>query len=200
MGIMITCHRYNNGYNNPMHNAHKNVGAHYAQKNMVITSQRPHLQISSHWRLDFNIWIWEETQIFHSQQMGIWRQGAGWNQELGMRTGLEVDKKQNKVLCDLRHPSIVLDTVAPSPIEGMCGAQVSSRKVWLPRDAGLYQSISRKRRAAAPSQITSPWNFKLIYWGVLPFRNSISWPSWCNYNNNPLEAILFQISPPVAWR
>ena len=33
MGIMITCH----GYNNPMYNAHKNVGAHYEQQNMVYT-------------------------------------------------------------------------------------------------------------------------------------------------------------------
>ena len=29
MGIMITYHRYNSGYNNPVYNAHKNVDAHH---------------------------------------------------------------------------------------------------------------------------------------------------------------------------
>ena len=33
MGIMITYHVHNNGYNNPMYNAHKNVGAHYPWQN-----------------------------------------------------------------------------------------------------------------------------------------------------------------------
>ena len=35
MGIMTTYHGSNNEYNNPMYNAHKNVGAHYMQQNMV---------------------------------------------------------------------------------------------------------------------------------------------------------------------
>ena len=35
MGIMITDHGYNNWYNNPVYNAHKNVGAHYTWQNTV---------------------------------------------------------------------------------------------------------------------------------------------------------------------
>ena len=35
MGIMITYPGYNNGYNNPIHNSHKTVGAHYTQQDMV---------------------------------------------------------------------------------------------------------------------------------------------------------------------
>ena len=35
MCIMTTYHRYNNGYNNPVYNAHKSVGAHYTQQNTV---------------------------------------------------------------------------------------------------------------------------------------------------------------------
>ena len=35
MGMMITDHEYNNEYNNPMHNAHKNVGVHYTWQNTV---------------------------------------------------------------------------------------------------------------------------------------------------------------------
>ena len=31
MGIMITYHGYNNGHNNPVCNAHKNMGVHYTQ-------------------------------------------------------------------------------------------------------------------------------------------------------------------------
>ena len=33
MGIMVTHHGYNNGYNNPIYNAHKNAGAHYTWQN-----------------------------------------------------------------------------------------------------------------------------------------------------------------------
>ena len=36
MGIMITYHGYNNGYNNPMDNARQDVGAHYTGQNAVI--------------------------------------------------------------------------------------------------------------------------------------------------------------------
>ena len=35
MGIMITYHGYDNGHNNPMYNAHKNVGIRYTWQNMV---------------------------------------------------------------------------------------------------------------------------------------------------------------------
>ena len=36
MGIMITYHGYNNGYNNPLYNVHKSTGVRYTQQNMVI--------------------------------------------------------------------------------------------------------------------------------------------------------------------
>ena len=32
MGVMITCHGYYNGCDNPVYNAHRNVGAHYTQE------------------------------------------------------------------------------------------------------------------------------------------------------------------------
>ena len=32
MGIMISYHGYNDGYNNPTYKAHKNVGVHYTQQ------------------------------------------------------------------------------------------------------------------------------------------------------------------------
>ena len=32
---MITYHEYNNGYNNPVYNAHKNLGVHYTWQNTV---------------------------------------------------------------------------------------------------------------------------------------------------------------------
>ena len=35
MSIIITRHRYDNRYDNPMYNVHKNVSAHYTQQNMV---------------------------------------------------------------------------------------------------------------------------------------------------------------------
>ena len=35
MGIMIIYHGYNNGYNNPTCNVHKNMGAHYTWENVV---------------------------------------------------------------------------------------------------------------------------------------------------------------------
>ena len=35
MGMMITYHGYNNEYNNPVHSAHRSVGVHYTQQNMV---------------------------------------------------------------------------------------------------------------------------------------------------------------------
>ena len=35
MHIMTTYHGYNNGYNTPVYNAPKNVGAHYPQQNTV---------------------------------------------------------------------------------------------------------------------------------------------------------------------
>ena len=38
MGIMITYHGYNNRYNNSVYNAHKNVGTHYTQQNVVLCS------------------------------------------------------------------------------------------------------------------------------------------------------------------
>ena len=37
MGIMITYHGYNNKYNYPMYNMHKNVGGHYTQQNTVLS-------------------------------------------------------------------------------------------------------------------------------------------------------------------
>ena len=44
MGIMITYYGYNNGYNNPVYNVHKNVGAYYTRQNMVFLVQKlPHL-------------------------------------------------------------------------------------------------------------------------------------------------------------
>ena len=36
MGIMITYHGYNNGNNNPIYNAHKNVDMHYTWQNIVL--------------------------------------------------------------------------------------------------------------------------------------------------------------------
>ena len=39
MGIMITYHGYNNGHNNPVSNAHKNMGVYYTwQKNSDFIS------------------------------------------------------------------------------------------------------------------------------------------------------------------
>ena len=35
MGIMITYHGYNNGYSNPMYNAHKIMNKHYTRKKIV---------------------------------------------------------------------------------------------------------------------------------------------------------------------
>ena len=36
MGMMIMYHGYNNEYNNPIYNVHRNVGVHYTWQNMVI--------------------------------------------------------------------------------------------------------------------------------------------------------------------
>ena len=36
MGIMITCHGCNSGYNSPMYNAHRNTSVHYTWQNTVI--------------------------------------------------------------------------------------------------------------------------------------------------------------------
>ena len=35
MGIVITYHGYNNGYNKPMYTVHKNGGVHYTWQNTV---------------------------------------------------------------------------------------------------------------------------------------------------------------------
>ena len=36
MGITSAWHGYNNRYNNPVHSAHKNMGAQYIQQNTVV--------------------------------------------------------------------------------------------------------------------------------------------------------------------
>ena len=40
MGTMITCHGYINGYNNPVYNVHKNMGARYKWQSMVSTTEQ----------------------------------------------------------------------------------------------------------------------------------------------------------------